>query len=799
MKRIFQAKFNGFQIDSDQGLFLNGSTSRVPLHPKELAALCLLVQRNGKLVTKEDLVTHVWNGAVVSDDSITRCISVIKAHLRRTFPGSEQLIQTEYGRGYRFTGQIEGSESFISEESFYALINASSDLIALKDGQGRWQVINQIGLRIGGLATTPWQGCTNMELANYCRPEFRSALFAGMASDESAWTARKPIKTKVLVSIPGDGTHVFHVTKSPIYHIDGSRHALVIVAQDLTASVRAEQQNSLSAQVLANSQEAVMITDADNCIISINHAFTAITGYAEAEVLGKAPGILGSGRHPKEFYQAMWHTINKEGTWRGEIWDRRKNGEIYPKWLDISVVRNRDGELTNYIAIFSDITERKATAERLEFMAYHDPLTALPNRTLLRDRFELATASASRNDTLVALMFLDLDQFKHINDSLGHELGDQLLLSVAIRLQDCVRETDTVSRLGGDEFVVLLTDIQNISTVTVVAQKILDQLSQPFQLNGQLLSTSFSIGICLYPDDATDFSTLLKLSDAAMYYAKDCGRNTYRFYTEQMNVNTLERLHLQNSLYAGLQRGEFTLCYQPQFAICGHQLVGIESLIRWNSSTLGEISPAKFIPVAEDTGLIVQIGEWVLYESCRQNKAWQDAGFAPVTIAVNISAIQFKRGDIVETVSSILNRTGLDPAWLELELTESILIQDVNHALEIVNQLRAIGVKLSIDDFGTGYSSLAYLKRFAVHKLKIDQSFIRNLTVDPDDAAIVHSVIQLGHSMKMRTIAEGVETEEQADFLIKEQCDEVQGYLYSHPLSPQEILQFMRKASTSVK
>ena len=495
----------------------------------------------------------------------------------------------------------------------------------------------------------------------------------------------------------------------------------------------------------------------------------------------------------------MWHTINKEGTWRGEIWDRRKNGEIYPKWLDISVVRNRDGELTNYIAIFSDITERKATAERLEFMAYHDPLTALPNRTLLRDRFELATASATRNDTLVALMFLDLDQFKHINDSLGHELGDQLLLSVAIRLQECVRETDTVSRLGGDEFVVLLTDIQNISTVTVVAQKILNQLSQPFQLNGQLLSTSFSIGICLYPDDATDFSTLLKLSDAAMYYAKDCGRNTYRFYTEQMNVNTLERLHLQNSLYAGLQREEFTLCYQPQFAICGHQLVGIESLIRWNSSTLGEISPAKFIPVAEDTGLIVQIGEWVLYESCRQNKAWQDAGFAPVTIAVNISAIQFKRGDIVETVSSILNKTGLDPAWLELELTESILIQDVNHALEIVNQLRAIGVKLSIDDFGTGYSSLAYLKRFAVHKLKIDQSFIRNLTVDPDDAAIVHSVIQLGHSMKMRTIAEGVETEEQADFLIKEQCDEVQGYLYSHPLSPQEILQFMRKASTSVK
>lgn len=538
----------------------------------------------------------------------------------------------------------------------------------------------------------------------------------------------------------------------------------------------------LAAHVLANMREAVLIADVDNNILSVNRAFTEITGYSADEVLGQNPRILASGRHDRTFYQILWQHLAVDSCWRGEIWDKRKNGEIYPKWLEIRAIRNPDGLLTHYVAIFSDIGDYKRAEEKLHFLAYYDPLTRLPNRVLLRDRFEQVAAIADRDRALLAVLFLDLDQFKNINDSLGHAVGDQLLLGVAERLRSCVRVSDIVSRAGGDEFVVVLNGIQDVGAVSEVAQKILCHVAEAFYVEAHELITSVSIGAAMFPNDGRDFDTLLKKADTAMYGAKEDGRNTCRFFAEHMNIATVERLQMQNGLRSGLLRNEFVLHYQPQFEMGSGRLIGAEALIRWNRPKHGPISPAQFIPVAESSGLIVPIGEWVLREACRQNRTWQDAGYAPMKVAVNLSALQFRRGDLVETVCGILDETGLAPEWLELELTESILLEDVGHVLTVIEALKLNHLTLSIDDFGTGYSSLAYLKRFAVDKLKIDQSFVRNLGVDKQDAAIVRSIIELGRGLNLRTIAEGVETDSQRVLLQAYGCNEAQGYLFGKPV-----------------
>lgn len=792
MKIKFQASFNGFHLDNDSGVFYQGQ--ELALYPKELAVLTYLVKCAGELVSKEELIDSVWNGAPTSDESIARCISVIKARFRKASNGADALIKTEYGRGYRFVGAITSQRDCLCEESFQALIDASPDFIAVKDGFGRWQVLNQAGLDLYDLQGKTWQNKTDNELAALMSPDHLAHFQACMESDEIAWKAGKPSHFTEVAQTAVSGLRIFEVIKSPIYNIDGSRRLLVVLGRDVTEKTQAEEKLKLAAQVLLNSREAVVITDADNSILSVNRAFTEVTGYTAEEVIGKNPRLLSSGRQSKEFYHMLWHQLEVEGSWRGEIWNRDKSGRIYPEWLDISMVRDQGGKVTHHIAIFSDITQRKETEQQLEFLAYHDPLTRLPNRLLLRDRFDKSSATSLRNKTTTALLFLDLDQFKNVNDTLGHEIGDQLLLGVAERLGDCVRDTDTISRLGGDEFVILLTDMQNIGMIAAIAQKVLENLATPFDIGGHILGTSFSIGIALYPDDGTDFDTLLKLADAAMYYAKDCGRNTYRFYTEQMNIRALERMQLQNNLHQALKQHEFVLHYQPQFELASGKMSGVEALIRWNSPELGLVPPAKFIPAAEDCGLIMPLGEWVLHEACRQNRRWQDEGYEPFVIAVNLSALQFRRGSIVETIAEVLEASRLSPEWLELELTESILIQNVEYVLELIRNLKKLGVGLSIDDFGTGYSSLAYLKRFAVDKLKIDQSFVRNMTIDSDDAAIVHSVIQLGHSLKLKIIAEGVETHEQVEYLQREGCDQVQGYLYSHAIPAVEMTGFMNKA-----
>lgn len=538
----------------------------------------------------------------------------------------------------------------------------------------------------------------------------------------------------------------------------------------------------LSSAVFEHSQEGITITDRHNHIVAINRAFSLITGYLEDEVIGRDPKFLASGRHDSAFYTQMWRAIHSAGHWNGEIWNRRKDGRISPNWFSINTVRDERGEIANYIAIFSDISERKRAEEHIEFLAHHDALTGLPNRVLTRDRFAQAAAVAVRDDSKVGVFYLDLDNFKSINDSLGHQAGDELLVTTVARLRNYIRDSDTISRQGGDEFIILLPALTERDAVARIAEKMLLALAEPFLIEGHALNVSASIGIAFFPDDSTDFDTLLRYADAAMYAAKSAGKNAYRRFTEEMNVESLDNLHLKLQLRSALEERQFELYFQPQVDLSNHRLVGAEALLRWRHPELGLVPPSRFIPLAEESGQIHPIGEWVLQEACRQGKLWLDTGLPPFSISVNISAQQFNRGNICELVKSVLAQTGFPAAMLELELTESGLLTNVEQSLTTIERLKGLGVRLSIDDFGTGYSSLSYLRQFKVETLKVDQSFVRNIGSDTEDLEIVRAVVQLGKTLRLNVIAEGVETAQQSDMLRDLGCDQVQGYHFGRPL-----------------
>ena len=569
--------------------------------------------------------------------------------------------------------------------------------------------------------------------------------------------------------------------------VEGKPIRVVGNMSDISYRRRSEEQQRLAATVFDNIREAIMVVDADRRIVTVNQAFTETTGFSALEVIGQDSRILYSQDQDDGTYDRLWNTVKDTGHWKGELSNLRKNGGGYPALLGISAVHDRSGKLTHYVGILSDISDIKANEARIEHLAHHDPLTGLPNRILLNDRLEWALAAAQRQRTMVALLFLDLDHFKVTNDSLGHVIGDKLLQSVAARLLDCVRGTDTVSRQGGDEFLIVVADLQDADTAGRVAGKILERLAEPFNVEGHTINTSFSIGVSLYPGDGENFSALLRKADTALYHAKQGGRNNYHFFTEAMNASVFDRMQLENRLRQALANNELSLVFQPLVDLSTGRTVGAEALLRWQNPELGNVSPARFIPIAEEAGLITTIGKWVLQTACRQLRLWQQAGLPGIVMAVNISAVQFKRDNLVETVAEVLRETGVSPEYLELELTESALMQESERVLDILQKLKALGVSLSIDDFGTGYSSLSYLKRFSVDKLKIDQSFVRDLTADSDDAAIVLAVIQLGHSLKLRTIAEGVETQEQLNFLRENGCHEAQGYFLSRPIPAKEF------------
>jgi len=578
------------------------------------------------------------------------------------------------------------------------------------------------------------------------------------------------------------------------YDSDGNAIRMVGTVQDITDQKLAELRLHQAAKVFENTSEGVMITGADQSIIAVNQAFTRITGYSEDEVKGREPKMLQSGRHDDDYYRRMWAAIQASGRWQGEIWNRRKDGADYPEWLNISVVRDDAGAIINYIGVFADITSIKEAQDKLEYTAHHDSLTGLPNRLLFRDRLEQALAMSRRSGGGVALLFVDLDRFKVINDTLGHEAGDLLLQEVARRLVSCMREEDTVARMGGDEFVVIQRAIGQPEDAALLATRMLAEINRPFSLAGHEIVTSLSIGISLYPQDGEDVSTLLKNADAAMYRAKEKGRNGYQYYSNEMTAAGIERLELESDLRQALQRGELRVHYQPQVELATGQIVGAEALLRWQHASRGMIPPSVFIPMAEDNGMIGLLGEWVLDAACTDAVAWQTAGLPPLRVAVNVSGRQIGNDHVVDKVAAALKNSGLAPQLLEVEVTESVVMQDAARAISTLNALKDMGVTLAIDDFGTGYSSLSYLKRFPVNKLKIDKSFVDGMVDDPDDAAIVMAIIAMAQSLRHTVIAEGVETEAQAERLRAYGCDEMQGYLFSRPLPADQFVELLRNA-----
>ncbi|BBL71515.1 putative bifunctional diguanylate cyclase/phosphodiesterase [Methylogaea oryzae] len=563
---------------------------------------------------------------------------------------------------------------------------------------------------------------------------------------------------------------------------------------------RAEEKLRLAATVFESTLEAILITDANGAIISVNRAFCDITGYSESDVLGRNPNLLQSGRHRRGFFRKMRDALGRKGQWQGETWHRRKSGEIFPTWMNVSAVGYANGEVSHYVGVFTDITDLKHSEERLDYLAHHDTLTGLPNRLLFHERLREAALHARQNNRIIALMFLDLDRFKIVNDTLGHTVGDELLAAVAERLRNSVRASDTVARLGGDEFAVVVSDMTDGSDIAHRAQKIIDTLSSAFSVGGNEVFVTTSIGITLFPNDNGEWSKMVENADVAMYHAKQQGRNNYQFYTAEMNACAYDQLMLETSLRHALERDEFVLYYQPQIDMPSGDIVGVEALIRWNHPELGLVPPNDFIPLLEVTGLIVPVGEWVIRTACRQVRTWLDEGHPPLTMAVNLSARQFREQNLKSNIAAILAETNIPANLLELEITESIVMENVQETVEILRQFKDMGLKVAIDDFGTGASSLSYLKSFPVDTLKISHDFVLNLPADNDDAAIAKAVITLARNMSLGSVAEGVETSEQMDFLRLQQCERMQGYLFSKALPPEQmaaLLEERRRAAAT--
>jgi diguanylate cyclase (GGDEF)-like protein/PAS domain S-box-containing protein len=585
---------------------------------------------------------------------------------------------------------------------------------------------------------------------------------------------------------------------------DGS----IWVFADVTERHQAEEKLRLSATVLEHIADGVMVLDVHGRIVATNPAFTQITGYTEAESLGTHSSLTrvnhaGQSGAKDGFRETLWRDIAESGFWRGETWNRRKNGEAYLEWLTVSTVHDGEGAVTHYVCVFSDVTKARESQDQLDHLAHHDALTGLPNRLLFHDRLRHAMVRASRGARQLAVMFIDLDRFKTVNDTLGHHVGDELLKQVAQSLTHCLRDGDTLARLGGDEFIVLLEDVDGERGAALVAEKFMALFERPVQVAEYELFVTGSVGISLFPQDADDLNVLVRNADVAMYQAKARGRNGYQFYAPSMDGEGVERLRLEGLLRRSIERGEIRLAYQPQVAIgedgAGGRLLGVEALVRWHNAELGEIAPARFIPLAEDIGFIAQLGHWVLEQACRQMVAWDAAGLAVPKMAVNLSGRQFDRGSIAGQVRQVLIDTGLAPRRLQLEVTESV-IMNTGDALAFINDLHALGVELAIDDFGTGYSSLAYLKQLPVQTLKIDRSFICDIGADASgngdigagDRAIASAIIQLGKSLDLAVIAEGVESEAQAAFLLRHGCDRAQGYLYGRPMAPDRLFEQWR-------
>lgn len=598
---------------------------------------------------------------------------------------------------------------------------------------------------------------------------------------------------QIMLDLPSLGTTWFELSAARKPGSAGTTPRFILLSRDITERKRSQEQLQLTAQVFDQSSEAIVIADASHTIVRINRAFSRITGYPESEAVGQSVRLLTVAESTQDFNaDAVYARLTQEGHWEGEAWGRRKDGSTYPQWLSVSSVRDGNGSTTHSITLFRDITLQREAQDRVQRLAHFDPLTDLPNRALLAERARQHISNEQAKGGTLAMLFLDLDHFKNVNDSLGHRIGDILLVAVARRLQSLLSPQDTVSRLGGDEFLLLLPSA-SAAHAAEVATRLLAAVAQPFQIDPYELTTTLSVGIAMYPADGDSFDTLYQRADAAMYRAKQSGRNRYGFFTADLEARTARALQIENALRRALERSQFELHYQPQVSLTTRQVVGAEALLRWRHPEMGMVSPAEFIPVAESSGMIVAIGEWVLHTAVNDAKRWLDMQLPLRAISVNLSAVQFRHPQLPEMVTRCLQQAGLPARRLELELTEGAAVDDPAAALAMMDQLHDRGVRLSMDDFGTGYSSLSYLKRFQIYKLKIDQSFVRDLDDDANDRAIVSAIIRMAQALGMQTTAEGVETDGQLEFLREQGCDEGQGYLFSRPLPADAFEAYLRE------
>ena len=563
------------------------------------------------------------------------------------------------------------------------------------------------------------------------------------------------------------------------------------VMVDITERKKSELSLNLYKQACERLEEGLVITDAQFYAVEANRGHTRITGFPRREVIGYPSIIIQSALHEKQRDKNVLEVLKKTGRWAGEVWCRRKNGDTYPNWVSITTIRGKFDVINHFIAVFSDISDRKKSETNLQFLATHDVLTGLPNRTLLRERLDFSLLRAERNKNKIAIFFVDLDRFKNINDTLGHHVGDELLQSVSKRLKSCFRMSDTVARQGGDEFVILIDEFVDINYLKGLAEKILIMLQAPYELDQHELHVTASVGVSIYPDDGSDGTLLLKHADVAMYRAKSNGKNVYSFYSAETNILDSTRLTLENGLRRAVSRNQLVLHYQPKYDLSLSRVVGAEALLRWQHPELGLLSPNDFIVIAEETGLIVEIGNWVIQEACKQGAVWQALAHWPLKVGINLSARQFIDSDLLNTIANALVATGLPANCLDLEITESLIMQNPEDATKVLQHFRDLGAEVSIDDFGTGYSSLGYLKHLPIDTLKIDRSFVKDIPADVDDMAITQAVISLAHNMQVTVVAEGVETQAQWDFLKHYGCDQIQGYFYSKPLTSADFMTFL--------
>jgi len=681
-----------------------------------------------------------------------------------------------------------------SQEDYRELVESVSAIVWRAKPGGAFTFVSQEAETILGYPVADWTANPNFWVQK-------------IHPDDQSWVVDYCISESSLLNdhsfdyrmIAADGRVVWiHDMVKVIPDKHGIRPVeLVGVMMDITSRKQAEAALRLSHQVFEHTAEGILITDAHFNVLEVNQAYETITGFSREEIAGKKPIQLRSDLHEPHFYDAIWKAIEDSGQWVGEIWNRRKNGESYPEWLSISKVLDNQGIVQNYVAVFTDITQRKLSEERLQFLANHDALTHLPNRALLQQRLEQALIRAQRNQNKIAVLFIDLDRFKIINDTLGHHAGDLLLQEAARRLQACLRESDTVARQGGDEFVILLEDFADTQYLTSIARKIMSVLGQPFVLLNQELHISASIGITVYPEDGTDMFSLLKNADVAMYRAKENGKNTFHFYAAENNSHSVELLALENSLRRALERNEFVVHYQAKVDLQTQQIIGAEALLRWQHPELGLLSPIHFISLAEETGLIIDIGAWVMQESCKQARRWQTVSAEVIRVAVNLSARQFREDGLKQVIADALEDSGLSAGCLELEITESMIMQNAERASAVLQYFRDLGAHVLIDDFGTGYSSLSYLKQFPIDALKIDRSFVRDIPHDADDMAITSAVIAMAKSLNMRVVAEGVETASQLKFLASKGCDQMQGFIFSEPISSDDFYDLLKSVNVA--